>query len=105
MSRINALKGFLSNDPNDSFSRYALAMEHIKLGQYADGIAEFEIVVRNDPKYLATYYQLAKAYEHQERADQAEATYQNGIVVATEAGDSHTRDELREALDMLTGAS
>ena len=105
MSKIEALQGFLKDDSNDSFSRYALAMEYIKIGQYDNGITEFETVIRIDPRYVATYYQLAKVYEQQGRTDEAETTYRNGIVMAGEAGDDHTRDELREALGMLTEAS
>ncbi len=103
MSRIDALKGFLKEDPNDSFSRYALAMEHMKLGQHDDGIKEFETVVQNDPAYVATYYQLGKLYERESCVQEAVSTYQKGIAVATQAGDGHTRDELTEALTMLEG--
>ena len=103
MSRIDALKGFLEEDPNDSFSRYALAMEYLKLGQHDVGIAEFNTIVEKDPDYVATYYQLAKAYEREGRSAEAVQTYQKGLKVATEAEDHHTRDELREALTMLEG--
>ena len=103
MSRIEALKGFLEEDPNDSFSRYALAMEHIKLGDHDRGISEFKIIVERDPSYVATYYQLGKTYEREGRAGEALQTYNSGIEVAIKAGDGHTRDELREALTMLEG--
>jgi len=103
MSRMDALKGFLDEDPNDSFSRYALAMEYIKLGQHDAGIAEFSTIVEKDPAYVATYYQLAKAYEREGRVPEAVETYRKGIEVATQAADLHTRDELREALTMLEG--
>ncbi len=104
MSRIDALKGFLEEDPNDSFSRYALAMEYVKLGQHDSGISEFSTIVEKDPAYVATYYQLAKTYERQGRVAEAVRTYQQGVKVATEAADHHTRDELREALTMLEGS-
>lgn len=103
MSRIDALKGFLEEDPDDSFSRYALAMEYIKLGDHDQGISEFKIAVERDPSYVATYYQLGKAYEHEGRAEEALQTYNSGIEVTIKAGDGHTRDELREALTMLEG--
>ncbi len=101
MSRIDALKGFLEEDPNDSFSRYALAMEYLKLGQHDAGITEFNTIVEKDPAYVATYYQLAKAYEREGRLPEAVQTYRKGVEVATQAADLHTRDELREALTML----
>lgn len=104
MSRIDALKRFLDEDSNDSFSRYALAMEYIKIGSHDDGIAEFETLVRTDPAYVATYYQLGKAYERADRGEEAMLTYRNGIARATESGDNHTRDELSDALSSLEGS-
>ena len=104
MSRIEALKGFLAEDANDSFSRYALALEYLKLDRFSDAIGEFETIARNAPDYVATYYQLAKAYEHEQKALEAEQTYRKGIEVANQAGDAHTRDELQEALNLLLGS-
>ena len=101
MSRIDALKQFLEEDPNDSFSRYALAMELTKLERYDDAISEYRTVVANDPDYVATYYQLAKTLESQGLIDEARETYRTGITVATRIGDAHTREELTAALEML----
>ena len=104
MSRIDTLKEFLSDDPKDSFSRYALAMEYAKLERYADAIMEFRTVVENDPNYVAAYYQLGKTYEHQGQLDSARQTYVQGIEVARQAGDDHTKEELTAALEILNGA-
>ena len=103
MSRIDTLKGFLADDPGDSFSRYALALEYIKIERFGEAVSEFESIGRNDPDYLATYYQLGKAYEHEGRTTEAEQTYRAGIEVANRAGDAHTRDEFGEALTLLLG--
>ena len=51
MSRIEILKGFLKENAADSFSRYALALEYVKLGQNDDAVREFETVTKNDPGY------------------------------------------------------
>lgn len=101
MSRIEALRGFLSEDPDDSFSRYALAIEYGKLGQEADAIREFETVIDKDPDYVATYYQLGKVFERIGRIEDAEKTYRAGITVAGRAGDGHTKEELQAALEAL----
>ena len=63
MSRINILKGFLETDPNDSFSRYALALEYVKANQHDEAVREFETVTTNDADYVATYFQLGKKYQ------------------------------------------
>jgi tetratricopeptide (TPR) repeat protein len=104
MSRIDALKGFLEQDPNDSFSRYALAMEYVKLGRLKAGIEEFETIVQTDPSCVPTYYQLGKAYERGGQLESAIETYRKGVEAASMAGDPHTRDELSEALAACEGA-
>ena len=101
MNRIEILNGFLRQDPNDSFSRYALAMEYVKAGQPDDARREFETVLAKDPDYVATYYQLAGFYRTLGLKQEAEKTYRAGIAVASKAGDAHTQSELEGALESL----
>ena len=101
MNRIEILKGFLKDTPNDSFSRYALALEYVKLGQNEDGLREFETVKTNDPDYVATYFQLGQLYQKMGQPHEAEKTFRTGITVAAKAGDEHTRSELEGALENL----
>ena len=101
MNRIEVLRGFLNDNPNDSFSRYALALEYVKLGQNDEALREFESVVKNDPGYVATYYQLGQLYQKLGQKHEAEKTLRTGITVAAKAGDEHTRSELEAALEAL----
>ena len=101
VNRIEILKGFLEQDPKDSFSRYALALEYVKGGQTDDARREFEFVRDNDPGYVATYFQLAQLYRNLGLRHEAEKTYRTGITTAAKAGDSHTREELEGALENL----
>jgi len=101
MNRIETLKGFLKDNPNDSFLRYALALEYIKLGQNDEAVREFEAVRNTDPEYVATYYQLGQLYQKLGQKHDAEKTFRTGITVATKAGDEHTRSELEAALEGL----
>ena len=101
MNRIEILTGFLQQDPNDSFSRYALALEYIKAGQTDAARREFETVLANDPGYVATYYQLGQFYRTMGLKHDAEKTYRAGIGVASKAGDAHTQSELEGALESL----
>lgn len=101
MNRVEILKGFLEQDPKDSFSRYALALEYIKSGQTDDARREFEFVRDQDPGYVATYFQLAQLYRTLGLRHEAEKTYRTGITVAAKAGDSHTKEELEGALEGL----
>jgi len=101
MNRIEILKGFLDENPNDSFSRYALALEYVKLGQHEEAVRQFETVKKNDPDYVATYFQLGQLYQKLGRQHEAEKTLRTGITVAAKAGDEHTKSELEGALEAL----
>jgi len=101
MNRVEILKGFLAENPSDSFSRYALALEYVKLGQHDDAVREFETIRSNDPAYVATYFQLGQLYQKLGRSHEAEKTFRTGITVAAKAGDEHTRSELEGALEAL----
>jgi Tfp pilus assembly protein PilF len=101
MNRIEILKGFLKDNPDDSFSRYALALEFVKLGQNDEALREFEAVGKNDPDYVATYYQLGQLYQKLGLKHEAEKTFRTGITVAAKMGDEHTRSELEAALETL----
>lgn len=101
MNRIEILTGFLKDDPKDSFSRYALALEYLKAGRTDDARKEFETVLANDPAYVATYYQLGQFYRTIGLKHEAEKTYRAGIIVASKAGDGHTQSELEGALESL----
>jgi Tfp pilus assembly protein PilF len=93
------LKGFLDSDPNDSFSRYALALEYVKANQPDDAVREFETVKAKDADYVATYYQLGKLYQQLGKLHEAEKTFRTGITVAAKLNDEHTRSELEAALE------
>jgi Tfp pilus assembly protein PilF len=99
MNRVEILKGFLEENPKDSFSRYALALEYVKLGQNDDAVREFETVKTNDPDYVATYFQLGQLYQKLGKSHNAEKTFRTGITIASKIGDEHTRSELEGALE------
>jgi Tfp pilus assembly protein PilF len=101
--RIKLLKGFLEQDPNDSFSRYALALEYANTGLTDDAIKEFEAVIEKDPNYTATYYHLGKAYVKNGDVGKAKATYRKGVELTAQTGEKRANQELREALLMLVG--
>ena len=99
--RIDKLKEFLAKDPNDSFTRYALALEYAGHGETEQAVLMLEELVQHDPKYIPTYQQLGYAYQKLERRDDAIAMFKRGIQAATEQGDLHARSEMQDALDEL----
>ncbi|MEL6614646.1 MAG: tetratricopeptide repeat protein [Bacteroidota bacterium] len=98
MDRLAALRAFYDEDPDDPFTRFALAQEHLKRSETDEALAFFEALVRDHPDYVGTYYHLGALYAHLGRDDDARQTYRDGIVVATRANDLHARAELQSAL-------
>jgi Tfp pilus assembly protein PilF len=101
MERINKLKAFLLQQPNDSFLQHALALEYIKIGDDDEARLLFENILGRDPLYVGTYYHLAKLLERQKEFDGAITVYENGIKAAKQAGDNHAKNELQMALDEI----
>ncbi len=100
-SRKETLEEFLALDPDDSFSRYALALELEKEGGETDAVAQFREVIARDPGYVAAYYHLGKVLARTNHVDEARDVYSKGLVAATAANDQRTRTEIQEALDAL----
>jgi Tfp pilus assembly protein PilF len=98
MDRLAALLDFHRDDPDDPFTRFALAQEYLKGGDTAKALAFFEELVRDHPGYVGTYYHLGKLYEHLGCDEQAAAAYRAGVAAAASAGDLHARAELQGAL-------
>ena len=96
--RLTLLRTFLASDPDDTFSRYALAMEYRKQGDVQGCIQELEILLKKDPNYVGAYYHLGKSLiqigEHQDAIE----VFKKGITCASQLSDTHALKELKEAL-------
>jgi Tfp pilus assembly protein PilF len=101
MDRIGKLKEFLQIDPNDSFSRHALALEYIKLGDEAEGRRLLEEVLQRDPQSVGSYYQLGKLLERAGESALALSWYEKGMAAARAAGEKRAYNELQSAYDEL----
>ena len=101
MNRIEALQAMVAQNPADAFARYGLAMELVKSGDLANGVAEFRALLDHNPDYAAAYFHGGQALEKLGDLEQARAFYEKGIAVTSRTGDAHTRRELQAALDML----
>ncbi|MDX2129056.1 MAG: tetratricopeptide repeat protein [Chloroherpetonaceae bacterium] len=101
-TRIEFLKSFLEKDPNDSFSRYALALDYLNSGDISLAVEEFERLLKIDPNYSATYYHFGKVLERLGKTSEAKELYQKGIELTTKKGEAHALKELKEALFTLT---
>ena len=100
-NRIEILKSMVEQDPNNSFARYGLAMEHMNTGRFEDAITEFRALLAANPDYGAAYYHGGQAMEKMGNLEGARELYEKGIEATTRTGDGHTRSELQGALDLL----
>ncbi len=98
MDRLATLQEFLRDDPDDPFTRFALAQEHAGRGETDAALAFYEGLVRDRPDYVGTYYHLGALYRQLGRDDDARGALRAGVRAATEAGDTHARAELQGAL-------
>ena len=98
MDRLAALLDFHRVDPDDAFTRFALAQEYLKRGDTDAALGFFDALVHDHPDYVGTYYHLGKLYETLGRTESAAEAYRAGIVAATQAGDTPARSELQGAL-------
>ena len=96
--RIEILRQMLAQDPANTFVRYGLAMEHVKSGDLARAVQEFEALLASDPNYSAAYYHGGQTLEKMGQLDQARDIYRRGIAVTR---DPHALSELQAALDIL----
>ncbi len=102
MDRIEKLKEFLKKTPDDSFLKYALALEYLKSGEETRALELLNDLLQNDPDYVATYYQLGKFWEGKEQRQQAIQYYVQGLEKAKQQGNRHAASEYQQALDELT---
>jgi Tfp pilus assembly protein PilF len=100
--RIARLKASLEQEPNDSFSRYALALEYAGMNNTSDARGLLEDLVQRDPSYIPAYQQLGYLYQKLGLREEARSIFTRGMEVAAQQGDFHARSEMQEALDEMT---
>jgi Tfp pilus assembly protein PilF len=101
MDKIEKLKSFLSDSPEDPFLKHALALEYIKQGNETDARKLFLEILGRDPSYIGTYYHLAHLMERAGETENAKSWYEKGMIAANLAGDLHAYNELQAAYEDL----
>jgi len=98
MDRIAALNDVLTQNPNDAFARYGLAMEYSKQGDLDRALAEFSILLQANPDYTAGYFMAAQTLARAGRTDDAKKMLQDGIASARRTGNLHAQSEMEAML-------
>jgi len=97
-NRLEQLLIFYQEDPEDPFNIYALATEY-KATDLQKAIEYFELLTKNHPDYIATYYHLAHAYIEIGEDEKARNTFVTGIELATKCNNTFALRELKSAYD------
>ena len=100
-TRKQQLEELLELDPDDSFVRYGLAMEHASAGQDDEAVKFLDELLRRDPGYVPAYLQAGRALIRVGDDERARDVLRRGIVVAQRAGEDHAAGEMAGFLESL----
>lgn len=101
MSRLEAVRALVEQDPANSRIRFMLCMEYLGAADWPQALAELRALLDRDADYVAAYYQAGRASEELGKEDDARGFYSAGIDAARRVGDGHALSELQAALDLL----
>lgn len=100
-TRLEAMEAFLAQDPGDSFTRYALALEHASAGNIEQALALLRETIAREPAYVPAHHQLGALLARAGRNDEAAAAYQRGIAEARAAKNLHAASEMQQELESM----
>ena len=99
--RIEQIKVFLLDSPNDTFLNYALAIEYLGINKNDLAKEIFEKLISNSPDYSATYYHYGKLLLLENRREDAKLIFEKGVEIANKNKEIHAVAELRSILNEI----
>lgn len=93
-NRLEELKKYLAESPDDIFIQYAIAME-LKEPEPEESLLYLENLLESHPDYLPTYFQAAELMGELDRTDDALEVVKKGIDLATQQSEFNTLRELK----------
>jgi predicted Zn-dependent protease len=101
MDRLAMLNQVLSQNPDDAFARYGLAMEYSKAGEVERALEEFGKLLSAHPDYTAGYFMAAQTLASANRVDESKKMLVDGISSARRTGNTHAQSEMTTMLEEL----
>jgi len=95
------LNEILSQNPDDAFARYGLAMEYSKAGEVERALEEFGKLLSTHPDYTAGYFMAAQTLSNAGRTPEAIVRLKSGVSCAARTGNRHALSEMQGMLDEL----
>ncbi|OEK03779.1 hypothetical protein BFP97_06955 [Roseivirga sp. 4D4] len=92
-TRIDLLKKYIEEEPNDPFNHYGLACEYLS-NKPEEALKIFRELLAHHADYLPTYYQAGQLLEAFEEEEEALKVYELGMTLAKAQNNSKTFQEL-----------
>ena len=97
-TRRQKLEDFLAKNPNDTFTRYGIALECVKEGDLPAAESHFKALIQANPEYVPGYQMWAQTLAQNDRPEDAKTVLTQGIQAAIRAGNQHARTEMEGLL-------
>ena len=101
MSRREQLEAMLADTPDDTFLRYALAMELESEDENERSLQLHQGLINEDPPYVPSFFMSGQQLANLDRIEEAKQMLKKGIEQADLQKDLHAAGEMRQFLDSL----
>lgn len=101
MSRREQLEQMLIDSPEDTFLRYALAMELENEQEHEMSLELHLGLIKDKPPYVPSFFMSGQQLADLDRIEDAKQMLLQGIKQAEDQGDAHAAAEMRAFLDSL----
>ena len=101
MSRREQLEAMLADAPDDTFLRYALAMEWDSEGEHQRSLEIHQSLMDDQPPYVPSFFMSGQQLAKLDQIEAAMVVLQQGIKQANQQGDAHAAAEMTEFLESL----
>lgn len=101
MSRREQLETMLAETPDDTFLRYALAMELENEDENERSLELHRGLMADDPPYVPSFFMSGQQLANLDRIDEAKQMLAKGIQQANAQNNLHAAGEMRQFLDSL----
>ena len=99
--RLEQLKKLHAADPNDADLPYMIALDYAKAGNTPLALEWLDKTIALNAHYHYAYFQKAKLLDEDGEGADALVVLEDGIRMATEAGDAKALGELQELRTMM----
>ncbi len=98
--RLQQILLMLQDEPQDSFLRFAAALEYEKMKEPETALHYYQMILSDEPSYTGVYLHLGNLYAGMNERVKAKEIYERGMLL-TKGKDNKAFDELRSALEEL----